>query len=236
MAENYLKLKMQADKRMAIAVTKALREIHASHMETVEQVKLGGQRLINYGACLIPDDYYHSTCYEQWQEDKRFFLCFSEMYKRNDVVLDMVELYFRKTLNRLGEEKSFNLISFIKEKIGDKAHDAAVKSSKIAMSLTISKLIIDSAGFQESHIKMVNNMSMWFVKGAAMYSKIQIAALAANKLKFQDAAYYQSLYREKLEMLYFLIEPQMSKVIYQVESGGNNEKVIADALYEMLKR
>ena len=199
-------------------------------------MKLGGQRLINYGSCLIPNDDYRSTCYEQWQEDKRFFLCFSEMYKRNDVVLDMVELYFRKTLSRLGEEKSFNLVSFIKKKIGDKAHDAAVKSSKLAMSLTISKLIIDSADFQESHIKMVNNMSTWFVKGAAMYSKIQITALAANRLKFQDAAYYQSLRNEKLEMLYFLIEPQMSKVIYQVESGGNNEEVVADALYEMLKR
>lgn len=199
-------------------------------------MKLGGQRLINYGSCLIPNDDYRSTCYEQWQEDKRFFLCFSEMYKRNDVVLDMVELYFRKTLSRLGEEKSFNLVSFIKKKIGDKAHDAAVKSSKLAMSLTISKLIIDSADFQESHIKMVNNMSTWFVKGAAMYSKIQIAALAANRLKFQDAAYYQSLRNEKLEMLYFLIEPQMSKVIYQVESGGNNEEVVADAIYEMLKR
>lgn len=236
MAENYLKLKTQSDKRMAVAVTKALRELHASHMETIEHVKLGGQRLINYGSCLIPKDYYRNTCYEQWQEDKRFFLCFSEMYKRNDVVLDMVELYFRKTLNKLGEEKSFNLVSFIKKKIGDKAHDAAVKSSKLAISLTISKLIIDSADFQESHIKMVNNMSTWFVTGTAMYSKTQISALAANKLKFQDATYYQSLYHEKLEMLYFLIEPQMSKVIYQVESGGNNEEVIADALYEMLKR
>lgn len=158
------------------------------------------------------------------------------MYKRNDVVLDMAELYFRKTLNRLGEEKSFNLVSFIKKKIGDKAHDAAVKSSKLAISLIILMLIIDSAYFQESHIKMVNNMSTWFVKGAAMYSKIQIAALAANRLKLQDAAYYQSLCNEKPEMLYFLIEPQMSKVIYQVESGGNNEEVVADALYEMLKR
>ncbi|WEP44435.1 hypothetical protein NNQ27_16660 [Cronobacter dublinensis subsp. infanticibi] len=69
-----------------------------------------------------------------------------------------------------------------------------------------------------------------------IYSKAEVAALAANKLKFQDAAYYQILFREKIEMLYFLIEPQMSKIIYQVESGGNNEEVIGDALYEMLKR
>ncbi|WP_238929184.1 hypothetical protein [Citrobacter sp. R56] len=227
---------MQSDKRMAVAVTKALCELHASHMETVKQVKLGAQRFINYGSYLIPGDDYRSTCYEQWQEDKRFFLCFSEMYKRNDVVLDIAELYFRKNLNRLGEKKSFNLVSFIKKKIGDKSHDAAVKSSKLAISLSILMLIIDSAYFQESHINMVNNMSTWFVKGAAMYSKIQIEALAANRLKLQDAAYYQSLRNEKPEMLYFLIEPQMSTVIYQVESGGNNEKVVADVLYEMHKQ
>jgi phenolic acid decarboxylase len=37
-------------------------------------------------------------------------------------------------------------------------------------------------------------------------------------------------------MLYFLIEPQMSKIIYQVNSGGNNEEIIGDALYKLLKK
>lgn len=30
--------------------------------------------------------------------------------------------------------------------------------------------------------------------------------------------------------------PQMTKIIYQIESGGNNEEIIGDALYELLKR
>jgi hypothetical protein len=75
-----------------------------------------------------------------------------------------------------------------------------------------------------------------YVNGAIIYSKAQVAALAANKLKFQDSEYYQALYQQNLEMLYFLIEPQMTKIIYQVESGGNNEEIIGDALYELLKR
>jgi phenolic acid decarboxylase len=37
-------------------------------------------------------------------------------------------------------------------------------------------------------------------------------------------------------MLYFLIEPQMTKIIYQVESGDKNEEIIGDALYELMKR
>ncbi|WP_342323488.1 hypothetical protein AAEY27_03245 [Kosakonia sp. BYX6] len=236
MAENYLKMKAQSDRRMAIVLTKALREIHAGQMDTIEKVKLGGERLINYGSCFVSDEYFRRTCSEQWREDTRLVFSLTEVYKRNDVVLDMVELYFRKTLKRLGEEKSLNLVSYIKQKIGDKANDAVERSSKLALSLTIAKLIVSSADFQESHIRMVNAMSTWFVNMTTLYSRAQIASLAINKLKFQDAAYYQLLFRERIEMLYFLIEPQMSKVIYQVESGGNNEEVIGDALYEMLKR
>lgn len=127
-------------------------------------------------------------------------------------------------------------MSYIKQKIWEKAYEAADRSSKLAISLIIAKLIVSSADFQESYIKKVNEMSTWFVKATALYAKAQMAALAANKLKFQDAEYYQLLYREKLEMLYFLIEPQMSKIIHEVESGRNNEEVIGDALYEILKR
>lgn len=99
MAENYLKLKAQSDQRLAIALTKAVKEVYATHMQTVEDVKLGSQRIINYGSCMMPDKYYRSTCHEQWGEDKRLYLSLLEIYKRNDVVLDMVQLYFQKLLS-----------------------------------------------------------------------------------------------------------------------------------------
>ncbi|EOC1286218.1 hypothetical protein ACI09O_000251 [Cronobacter muytjensii] len=235
-AENHLKLKAQSDERLAIALTKAVKEVYATHMQTVEDVKPGSQRIINYGSCVMPDKYYRSTCHEQWSEDKRLYLSVLEIFKRNDVVLDMVQLYFQKAFKRLGDEKSNTLVSYIKQKIGEKAYESAERSSKMALSLTIAKLIVSSGKFQESYIQKVNEMSSWLIKVVTIYSKAEVAALAANKLKFQDAAYYQILFREKIEMLYFLIEPQMSKIIYQVESGGNNEEVIGDALYEMLKR
>ncbi|QJT83431.1 hypothetical protein [Kosakonia sp. MUSA4] len=236
MAESYLKMKAQSDRQMALALTKALREIQATNMSTIESLKLGTQRLINYGSCLIPDDYYRNTCRELMNEDRRLVLALAEIYNRNDVALDMVEIYFRKTLKKLGAQKSTNLAEFLKKELGDKAYEYAEKSSKLALSLTIAKLVISSGDFQESHIKMVNSLSSMYVNGAIIYSKAQIAAMAANKLKFQDATYYQDLYKENLEMLYFLIEPQMTKIIYQVESGGNNEEIIGDALYELLKR
>ncbi|SAD69817.1 Uncharacterised protein [Enterobacter cloacae] len=236
MAQNYLQLKMQSNKQLAIALTNSLRDMHEDHMETLEKVKQGTQRLVSYGACLMPDEYYRNACRDTWREDKRLVLALGEIYNRKDVTLDMVEIYFRKTLNRLGEQKSKDLITNIHNLLGKAAEHASAKASKLALSFTLANLIINSRDFKQNHIRLVNSFSTWFVNGATLYSKAQVAASAANRLKFQDPQYYQALYKENIEMLYFLIEPQMSEIIYQVNSGDNNEQVIGDALYEMLRK
>ena len=236
MAKNYLQLKMQSNKQLAIALTNSLRDMHEDHMATLEKVKQGTQRLVSYGACLMPDEYYRNACRDTWREDKRLVLALGEIYNRKDVTLDMVEIYFRKTLIRLGEQKSTDLITNIHNLLGKAADHASAKASKLALSFTLANLIINSKDFKQNHIRLVNSFSTWFVNGATLYSKAQVAASAANRLKFQDPQYYQALYKENIEMLYFLIEPQMSEIIYQVNSGDNNEQVIGDALYEILRK
>ncbi|MBM7232211.1 hypothetical protein [Enterobacter roggenkampii] len=236
MAQNYLQLKMQSNKQLAIALTNSLRDMHEDHMATLEKVKQGTQRLVSYGACLMPDEYYRNACRDTWREDKRLVLALGEIYNRKDVTLDMVEIYFRKTLIRLGEQKSKGLITNIHNLLGKAADHASAKASKLALSFTLANLIINSKDFKQNHIRLVNSFSTWFVNGATLYSKAQVAASAANRLKFQDPQYYQALYKENIEMLYFLIEPQMSEIIYQVNSGDNNEQVIGDALYEILRK
>ncbi|MGU3485380.1 hypothetical protein [Enterobacter bugandensis] len=236
MAQNYLQLKMQSNKQLAIALTNSLRDMHEDHMATLEKVKQGTQRLVSYGACLMPDEYYRNACRDTWREDKRLVLALGEIYNRKDVTLDMVEIYFRKTLNRLGEQKSKDLIANIHNLLGKAAEHASAKASKLALSFTLANLIINSRDFKQNHIRLVNSFSTWFVNGATLYSKAQVAASAANRLKFQDPQYYQALYKENIEMLYFLIEPKMSEIIYQVNSGDNNEQVIGDALYEILRK
>ena len=236
MAQNYLQLKMQSNKQLAIALTNSLRDMHEDHMATLEKVKQGTQRLVSYGACLMPDEYYRNACRDTWREDKRLVLALGEIYNRKDVTLDMVEIYFRKTLNRLGEQKSKDLITNIHNLLGKAAEHASAKASKLALSFTLANLIINSRDFKQNHIKLVNSFSTWFVNVATLYSKAQVAASAANRLKFQDPQYYQALYKENIEMLYFLIEPQMSEIIYQVNSGDNNAQVIGDALYEILRK
>ena len=163
-------------------------------------------------------------------------MALGEIYDRGDVTLDMVEIYFRKTLTRLGEQKSNSLVAHIQKLLGIAAEHSSVKASKLALSLTIANIVISSRDFKQTNIKLVNSFSAWFVNGTTLYAKAQIAASAANRLKFQDPAYYQALYKENIEMLYFLIEPQMSEIIYQINSGDNNEEKIGDALYEILRK
>lgn len=127
-------------------------------------------------------------------------------------------------------------MSFLHEKLGFAANKAAGKVSNMPLAITIAKLIISSGNFKETHINMVNKFASWFISGASIYGNAQLAASAANKLKFQDSEYYNLLYKENLEMLYFTIEPFMTKIIYQIESGDNRPEIIADALYEILKK
>jgi len=45
----------------------------------------------------------------------------------------------------------------------------------------------------------------------------QKCALAARQLKVMDSAYYWILYQEKLEMLYYFIEPMLAEIIKKVK-------------------
>lgn len=61
----------------------------------------------------------------------------------------MVEIYFRKTLTKLGDQKSKNLVSHIQKVLGKAAEHASTKASKLALSMTIANLVLSSAEFKK---------------------------------------------------------------------------------------
>jgi hypothetical protein len=46
---------MQANKKLAIALTNSLNDLNDDYMSTIEKIKLGELRIINYGSCLVPN-------------------------------------------------------------------------------------------------------------------------------------------------------------------------------------
>jgi len=236
MSQSYFQLQMESKKQLAIALTNSLKSIHGNLMSTIDSAKMGTQRLINYGSCLVPDEYYRSTCRDMLREDFRLYLAVLEIFNRQDVAADMVSIYFQKTLKKFDTNSANELVTFLQDKLGLAAHLASGRVNNMALTMTLTKLIVSSADFKQSHVVMVNRFASWFITGASMYGKAQLAASAANKLKFQDPEYYQLLYKENLEMLYYTIEPFMTKIIYQIQSGDNRPEIIGDALYEILKK
>ncbi|EMH4161759.1 hypothetical protein RJ498_000976 [Pluralibacter gergoviae] len=71
--------------------------------------------------------------------------------------------------------------------------------------------------------------STWAVSFAGLYGVVQDAADAAQRLKLRDGIFYNALYHEKIEMLYFLIE----KIIERnppILSAISSEQNVAESI------
>ncbi|HCR3021526.1 hypothetical protein [Serratia marcescens] len=228
---SYLKLKMQADRAIALSIERSLVQLKKDTTSTVQSVRSGAERASWYGSCLFDD--YKDVCKQLRQEDTRMLLSIRQVYQRKDVVLDMVEIYFKIKLSRISVPGQHNIIRTISEKLASHASD---KFSKLSIAYTIAKLITESHDFKASHINIINKSSLVAVSVLSFYGKMQTAALSARKLQFSDPNYYSALYKENLELLYFMIEPEMNKIIYLTNSGASDEEEIIFLMNKILTK
>lgn len=225
---SYLKLKLQADRTIALNFEKALAQLREETRTASTTVASGIERASWYGSCVFDD--YKDVCKRLRNEDVRMFSALPQVFSRHDVILDMVEIYFRKKLARLSEHNVQNLVRQLAEKA---ANYTSGKASKLTISFLIARIVTESKVFKSSLVDVIDRTSLYSVTVLKFYGKIQIAATAAQHLKFADPEYYFDLYQQKLEMLYYLIEPEMSKIIYLNKSGSTNDEQIL-ALVERL--
>ncbi|NUU66313.1 hypothetical protein HQN64_09345 [Enterobacteriaceae bacterium BIT-l23] len=229
MSNSYLKLKMQADRTLAMNIEQAVVEVGRTIADTARNVQSGAQRASWYASCLVDD--YKNVCQQLTTEDTRMLLAVRQVYQRDDVVLDMVELFFRKELKKISPQGQQSIGYSISEKLASHASD---KASKKALSFLIAKVITSSHRFKQSYVNMINKSSMTAVNVLSFYGKMQTAAMAARRLQFDDPTYYNELYNQKIELLYYIIEPEMSKVIRLIKSGSSNEEEIIYLMNKML--
>lgn len=228
---SYLKLKLQAERTIALNFEKALIELQQTTLDTGRSVLSGAQRASGYGSCFFDD--YKDVCKQLKREDLRYLKQLRMLFSRQDVVLDMVEIYFRKKLSRIDDNGIQNIQRLLAEKASDYASG---KFSKIAIAQLIALVITESRDFKKSHIKIINTTSSYAVTAFKFYGKFEVATKAARKLRFDDAEYYFDLYNNNMEMFYYLIEPEMSKIIYLQKSGSTNEDQVLTLLNNILTK
>jgi len=96
---SHLKVKMESERSAALALDKAAEAFRTGSTQVLNDVRDGFERVTWYGSC--PFDRYNDVCSELNNENKRFFLSISEVYKRNDVILDMVKIYLNYELDKV---------------------------------------------------------------------------------------------------------------------------------------
>ncbi len=152
---SYLKLKMQADRAIALSIERSLGQLKKDTTSTVQSFRSGAERASWYGSCLFDD--YKDVCKQLRQEDTRMLLSIRQVYQRKDVVLDMVEIYFNIKLSRISGSGQHKIMQAITEKL---ANHVSEKFSKLSVAYTIAKLITESHDFKESHINIINKSSL----------------------------------------------------------------------------
>lgn len=79
---------------------------------------------------------------------------------------------------------------------------------------------------QNALMKKIGSRVGWVIRGLNIYGIVQRAADSADNLKNFCPIFYYALYREGLEMMYFLIEPMIMKSGYLNISTASDEEIV----------
>lgn len=221
---SYLKVKLDAERKIADALTKGVREVPGTSRKTLDDIYHGAERASWYSSCFF--DKYQDVCKELGKEDVRMFIAIQQLYKRKDVILDIFTAYVKHVLkDDSGEppERKFardgaNIVSTM----------VTANVTKMVLAYTLAKGLSESISLSLSVRTFANDKAVWLLNGLQYYGKIQKAAMAARRLRIIDPAFYFILYHMKIEMLYLFIEPVLSKIIKDIKSISNptNEQII----------
>ncbi|MCU5771363.1 hypothetical protein N5923_06720 [Erwiniaceae bacterium BAC15a-03b] len=198
--------KMQADRMLALRLDRALQGVKKQLLEQAENLEQGITRLLFYSSCFT--DNYQDVCAQQKQEDTRFLEGLVQLVKHRDIIHVMVEIYVEQIMNNLDSSRISNIQRSMM-KMGSSIATSSLTNQSFSGLITAA--ICYSTGMSFSVDSKLSAISAIAVTAAGMYGRVQLAANAANRLKIFNSIYYQALYSQELEMMYFLIEPVMSR-------------------------
>ncbi|MBJ7221473.1 MULTISPECIES: hypothetical protein [unclassified Brenneria] len=219
LTSEYLKSKMGADRVIASQLESITKKLKDNTISLTTDLYSGIERTSWYSSCLF--EKYNDVCQELQYEDVRMVGAIKEVFKRDDVILDMVKIYIEYLMKDFDESKQKAIAKAILGVTSEIATNRAIKES---ISYVLAKFISTTLNFKTSLRKTINQTSYWVITAIAFYSKVQKAAMSARHLRDTNPALYGLFYSQNLEMLYFLIEPILP--VYYSMSSTSEEDVI----------
>ncbi|EOL8875754.1 hypothetical protein ACM9PQ_000296 [Enterobacter mori] len=216
--------KIGTDKELAVRLDKALAGVKEGVVDYLNGLEDGVTRLLYYTSCFT--DNYQDVCNKLISEDKRFLFSLYELIKHRDVIFRMIKIYIETLLKNKSEVEKKSIL----EKLTPFTTHYSIKYiSKNGLIYAVTSYICHgnkmSLVVQDALMKKIGSRVGWVVGGANIYGIVQHAAESANNLKHFCPLFYNALYREGLEMLYFLIEPIIMKAGYLNISLASDEEI-----------
>ncbi|WP_421505974.1 hypothetical protein [Erwinia rhapontici] len=221
-----LQSRSTSERDAALALEKAVKGVNRSSHVILEDVKRGVERASWYSSCLF--DKYANVCSELKKEDARLIKSAFEIYKRKDIIADMMEMYIDEELKNIGSDKVKSLDIKLTKAL---AWYSSGKLTKTAMASSLSMLIINSAGFKYDISIKINKYSLVIVTAVSFYGKVQMAAQSARRLRELSPSLYNALYINNMEMLYFLVSDKIDRALIKSMGLRGEDRFISIIKY-----
>ncbi|SAC67965.1 hypothetical protein [Enterobacter hormaechei] len=213
------------DKELAVRIDKSLMGIKQGVVDYVNGLGDATTRLLYYTSCLT--DNYQDVCKKLGSEDIRFICALYELIKHRDIIFRMLKIYIETILKNKNETEKKTIL----QKLTPFTTNYSIKYiSKNGLIYAVASYICYgnkmNLAVQNALMKKIGSRVGWIVGGLNIYGIVQRAAESADNLKNFCPLFYNALYMEGLEMMYFLIEPIIMKSGYLNINTASDEEIV----------
>ncbi|PNC10521.1 hypothetical protein CK477_15000 [Enterobacter cloacae] len=220
---------MNAHKILALKLDHALTGVKDEILKQAHHIDDGATRLSYQLSCFT--DNYQDVCLRLRKEDSRFLTGIVQLIKHRNIIYKMLYIYIKSLLSNKSEKRIHNIQRNLMN-LGVSVSSSMLSSQAFVYSATIA--ICSSVHTNIWMKEKITSFSTYAVLGLKVYGIVEQASRSANHLKNYNAYYYNLLYQEQLEMMFFLIEPIIMKspMLNQAYASDSD---IAYAISRMIK-
>ncbi|MBS9424297.1 hypothetical protein [Photorhabdus caribbeanensis] len=103
---------------------------------------------------------------------------------------------------------------------------SASRATKFAISISVAEMIYQSL----IRNVVIKNIARKFINAGLVafqsYGYVENAAVSSNKLKRECPPFYWALYSKELEMLYFIVEPMLSRGVSLIGKQCSEDDIV----------
>lgn len=224
--------KIGTDKELAIRLDKAMSGVKDGVTDYLNNLGDAATRLLYYTSCLTKN--YHDVCTQLKDEDIRFVQGLGELVIHRNLIFRMIKIYIETVLKNKNEIEKKTIL----EKLTPFTKSISIKTlSKSALIYSVVSYICYgnkmNASVEAAFVKKIGGRAGIPITALNLYGIIHKASESANTLKHFMPQFYHALYIEKLEMMYFIIEPIIMRAGYlNIHTASDIE--ITNALKRMM--